>query len=201
MEKKHTKNNNKIIRALSIIGDFIFVPVIIVMIILCFFLLVCRFNNSLPTVFNNTVITVLSDSMNPEFKKGDTVLIKKITAEELKKGDIIAFYRYSESEAPSVIWFHRIVGISYTEDGYIAFQTKGDNNLLPDNNWTREDYVVGVYNSKGVLIHKFLTFAVTRAGIVCMVILPAGLIFMFEGVVMINLIDKKIKIKNKGEQK
>lgn len=109
VEKRKQARMSLLKRAL--IGNFIFAPIITLMMVICFFLLSSQKNNSLPTIFDNMIVIIVSNSMKPEFVRGDVMTIKKVAAEDLKEGDVIAFYRYPESKFPSVIWFHRIVDI------------------------------------------------------------------------------------------
>lgn len=68
-------------------------------------------------------------SMEPEFRAGDLIFIKSISASEVKENDIIVF------EVPSLvrehynypqIVAHRVIEINQ-RDGQIVFRTKGDN--------------------------------------------------------------------------
>jgi signal peptidase I len=71
---------------------------------------------------------VRSGSMHPVFNTGDMVVLTKVDASDLKKGDIITFDR---PDKPGTLVTHRIVGISTNASGK-AFQTKGDFNDSAD---------------------------------------------------------------------
>ncbi|MBI4163894.1 MAG: signal peptidase I [Candidatus Aenigmarchaeota archaeon] len=66
------------------------------------------------------IVAVESNSMQPTFSRGDILIIKGASAEEIKQGDIIVFFA-PERGAPIV---HRVV--TRNADG--TFQTKGDAN-------------------------------------------------------------------------
>ena len=90
------------------------------------------------------MIAIMSNSMNPLYYKGDVVVIEKIDNQQLKKGDIIAFYDDNKN-----LIVHRINNI---ENGYIT--TKGDNNSSIDLKRIKIEDVEGKY-----LFHiKFLGY-------------------------------------------
>jgi signal peptidase I len=71
---------------------------------------------------------VRSGSMHPTFDTGDMVVLTKVEASDLKKGDIITFDR---PDKPGTLVTHRIVGITTNDQGR-SFQTKGDFNDAQD---------------------------------------------------------------------
>lgn len=95
-------------------------------------------------------ISILSNSMNPLYSRGDMVFIKNLNYEEklsLKLNDIIAFYDKNGN-----LIVHRIVKIIDGED--ILFVTKGDNNEFNDSEILKIEDIKGKY-----LFHiKYLGF-------------------------------------------
>ena len=94
--------------------------------------------------FHYYAVAVASGSMSPEIKKGDVVIIEKISDksyETLKVVDIIA-YKYND-----VIVVHRIINIIKDGDEYY-FYSKGDANNNIDNFTIYEDMIIGVVNYK-----------------------------------------------------
>ena len=92
-------------------------------------------------IFKYQPIAVLSNSMVPEFARGDAVIIEKITKEDLKKlkkGNIIYF-----SKDRNLI-IHRIVSIKKLDDGTVEVKTKGDNNNASDNWIVTDKEIIGV---------------------------------------------------------
>ncbi len=80
---------------------------------------------------------ILSGSMEPLFKKGDVVLIQKISStQEVKVGDIIQFRQ------GSVRITHRVIQIKET-NGTKVYITKGDANNAPDADPVSPQQVVG----------------------------------------------------------
>lgn len=127
-----------------------YIPFVIVLIIL-----VCFISGS----FKYQPIAVLSDSMVPEFSRGDAVIIKKINDKELKKlkkGDIL----YYNKEGKPII--HRIISVKI-EGKNVEFSTKGDNNNT-DDPWTVKSkevigtarFMIPFIGYPSVLVSEFL---------------------------------------------
>lgn len=84
-------------------------------------------------------IAIMSYSMVPTFSRGAVVFsvsIKEKDLNKLQKGDIL-HYRSKYGEV-----IHRIIDIK-EKDGKLTFQTQGDNNNAPDNNWVEAEDVIG----------------------------------------------------------
>ncbi|MBE6138943.1 MAG: signal peptidase I [Firmicutes bacterium] len=89
-------------------------------------------------VFKYGSIAILSNSMQPLYSKGDTIVYKKLNEEEkdnLNIGDIIVYYDKNENTI-----IHRIVNIQ--DNGII---TKGDNNENNDNQIVKLSDIKGKY--------------------------------------------------------
>jgi len=87
------------------------------------------------------------NSMYPALKKGDGIIIKKLSDEEkenLQVGDIIAFYD------GNIIVTHRITRID--RDGEIQYVTKGDNNDTKDITKQKKDDIIGIVKIRIPLI-------------------------------------------------
>lgn len=65
-------------------------------------------------------LVVQTDSMSPLIQPGDQVLISKVTAEQISRGDIIVFRRNEN------LYVHRVIKQRQTRAG-IQFIEKGDN--------------------------------------------------------------------------
>lgn len=79
---------------------------------------------------------ILSNSMNPSIKRGDMVVIKKITYENIKINDVI------EYKLDKIYIVHRVINIKQTKNGNI-YITKGDNNLVRDSKSVTEKQITG----------------------------------------------------------
>ena len=89
-------------------------------------------------IFPIIPVAVASESMNPEFRRGDMVYVVKTHPDELKIGDILQYTR----SGISII--HRITAIQRMPDGRRYFVTKGDNNPNEDRWPVYDEQVLGV---------------------------------------------------------
>ena len=71
------------------------------------------------------VFNIVSESMEPTLEINDVVVVQKCELPELREGDIITF------EQEGRIISHRIIDIT-KEKRITKFETKGDNNEIPD---------------------------------------------------------------------
>ena len=87
------------------------------------------------------LVAIGSGSMEPIIYRGDAIILKKISADNVKMGDILV-YKHN-----GVIIAHRVVGLDRKN---MLFKTKGDNNNVVDNYDISADDVLGivVYNVK-----------------------------------------------------
>ena len=92
-------------------------------------------------LFSYQLIAVGSDSMKPKISMGDTVIVKKVKAYDVKKGDILIFKHDNK------IIIHRVIKILNIEDK-LYFVTKGDSNEKADSYVTHEDDVIGISKFK-----------------------------------------------------
>jgi len=85
-------------------------------------------------------MTVLSGSMEPEFKTGDLIYVKEVDYRELKAGDVITFKPGDETVAT-----HRIVEVvpDETDSTVVRYRTKGDANDSEDGSLVHCRNVVG----------------------------------------------------------
>ena len=71
-------------------------------------------------------VAVATGSMEPVIHPGDAVVVASAQPEKLQAGDIIQFRR------GDLTVIHRIVEVTETPEGELAFMTRGDNNNAPD---------------------------------------------------------------------
>ena len=113
---------------------YIFLVIILYNIVLLYMSYIDKFDTPSFYIYKSYVIT--TNSMEPELKKDDLVVIKKAKADNLKQGDIITFKQNGETIT------HRIVQIDDIEDGKL-YITKGDNNNVQDEQGLRFDQIEG----------------------------------------------------------
>ncbi|PIA57340.1 hypothetical protein AQUCO_00600222v1 [Aquilegia coerulea] len=91
---------------------------------------------------DSPVVVVLSGSMEPGFKRGDTLFLH-MNASPISSGEIIVF----NVEGKDIPIVHRVITVHEQRDtGEIAILTKGDNNPLDDRN--------GIYSTDQLWLHR-----------------------------------------------
>ena len=113
---------------------YIFLVIILYNIVLLYMSYIDKFDT--PSFYIYKAYLITTNSMEPELKKDDVVVIKKAKADNLKQGDIITFKQNGETIT------HRIVQIDDIEDGKL-YITKGDNNNVQDEQGLRFDQIEG----------------------------------------------------------
>lgn len=159
--KKSEKGKFKIIK--NIIEYLIIFLIILANIILIYKSI--KNPNKTPDLFGKKAFVIISGSMIPEIQIGDIVIVNDTN--NVKISDIIAFRRES-----SVI-VHRIIN-EMNVNGNLMYQTKGDNNNVPDVELVNKDSIEGVLIGKIPFIGKILMFLYNNLYIVvviCIVIL------------------------------
>lgn len=118
--------------------------------------------NKLPMPFGYGAAVVLSGSMEPEFSKGDLIIVKE--TEDFDLNDIVVF------ESDNALVVHRVVGMGKDE-----VVTKGDANNVADEPITK-DAVLGKVLFWIPYLGTFVGFLKTPAGIIIMIALAILLI-------------------------
>lgn len=155
-------------------------------------------NDGIPSIFGNSVINIVSDSMKPEFKKGDMIIIDKVESDktheiafEIEKafnenkenGPIITYYADINGDGRDAeLETHRVVGVKLVSGNYY-FETMGDNPEMSHGK-SKEVHmskVVGVYNGTRIAgIGGVINFLSGSLGFFLCVVLPLILFFLYE---------------------
>ena len=142
-----------------------------------------------PSVLGYVPLSVQSDSMVPEFEKGDLIISKAVDdSTALEKGDIITYQTTIEGE--EVLNTHRIVDVTET-DGFVFYTTKGDNNEIED----AEPVVYYSVAAKwdGIKLEGWgeaYDFLTSQFGFFLVILLPLIIFFLYEIIRFIkNLIE------------
>ena len=133
------------------------------------------------------MFNIVSESMEPTINVNDVVVVQKCQSLELQKGDIITF----EQDGRTIS--HRILNIT-KEKGNIKFETKGDNNEIPDPDLVEQEQVYGkvLFKIKG--IGKIISYIQNARGFINVAI------FVIIVFILVSLKDKQKnnrKIKRK----
>ncbi len=126
------------------------------------------------------LMVVSGSSMEPTLEDGDLVVVKGIRIEDIKVGDIVAFY---EPRTHAKIITHRVIRIVKTQSGKVLLETKGDNN--PESDYERWGWLVSEDDLIGKVIYRLpglgrvVRFMRTPVGVL--------LIAMFYGLLLYEL--------------
>ena len=110
----------------AILTDILVYPVLIIAFVCAIFMSSAKANNQVPSILGNSVVQVLTNSMDlgteQSYKVGDVLIINQnINLNEVDVGDCIAFYApkqsgYVDDQGNSLVIFHRVVRIVYVKD-------------------------------------------------------------------------------------
>ena len=166
-------------KAVKIIFDILTWILLILAFIVTVLVISSDKNNGTASLFGYMPFTVESDSMKPEFSKGDLVLDKEIDdIHSLKEGDVITFWTMAGSQR--IRNTHRIVAIN-DNGGALSFTTKGDNNPINDTTDVNQGDIIGKWTgTKLGGAGKAMDFLRTRKGFFICIIIPMGIFFIFE---------------------
>jgi len=159
----------------SILGNFVFALLLVMMVALSFFLIQSNISGGAPQIAGYQIYIVLSGSMSPEFDEGSLALVREVEPEQLVIGDVITFRSQAESESLTT---HRIVEVNL-DDG-LKFITRGDANLANDPNPVLADNVVGRVTGSVPYIGYLMNFVQTRQGLILLIFIPGILIIVYE---------------------
>ena len=165
-QKEKTTLSHKIFTVVGIILCIILIPVLITNITLVIKSYTAP--DDVPSIGGYMPMIVLTDSMHPEIKGGDLVVIKSVDAEDIKVGDVITFFDPNSKSKTTTT--HRVIEIK-TVDGELTFVTQGDANSGADGDIPATN-LVGLYQFRVPLMGKVAMFMQTTVGLVICVVVP-----------------------------
>lgn len=209
MNEKKRINWGKIKKILHYITTVIMYSVFFVMLFIGFILLMyvidikrnAASGEYTPPLFSAYVI--ISPSMEPTIKVQDAVILKRVEAEDIKKGDIITFTS-TDDRYSGVTITHRVVGVEQTSSGKYMFRTKGDNNNTEDPTLVGEDYINGKVILKIPKIGYIQYFLSQAYGWIIAIVIPCAGIIIYDIIKVIKLVKKNLVKKvapTKGKKK
>ena len=147
--------------------------------IVAFVLILSSSKQGLPSFFGYSFLTVSTDSMSPEYKQGDMIIIEKTDFSSLKVGDDICFV----SSDPKIKGFpntHRIHDIKTDEQGERYFVTKGVANVKPDEYFVYDNQLIGEVIWSSTFFGKVFSIIVTQEFMFFALIVPLVAIIFTE---------------------
>jgi len=153
----------------------ILIPILIINITL----IIKSYTNTdeVPSVSGYLPLIVLTDSMYPEIESGDLIICHTEKPENVKEGDVIAFFDPAGNGSSVVT--HRVMEITEV-DGEIAYITKGDANNIEDEKPVPGDNLVGVYKTRIAGMGSVAMFMQSTQGLILCVVVPILLLIGYD---------------------
>ncbi len=166
-EKKNTGALHKTATIIGVILCIILLPILIINITL----IIRSLTNpdKVPSVGSIFPLIVLTDSMFPEIESGDLIICHTAEPEEIRVGDVIAFFDPAGSGSSVVT--HRVTEVT-EQDGAPAWKTKGDANNAEDRLPVPAKKLVGVYDRSIPGLGNAVMFMQSTAGLIICVVCP-----------------------------
>ena len=168
----------KLNKFLTILGTVLCIVLVPILIINCTLIAKSVLNkDEVPSIGGYMPLIVLTDSMYPTIESGDLIICHTEDANDIEKGDIISFF--DPAGNGSSIVTHRVIEVT-SQDGQVAFKTKGDGNNVEDQMLVPADKLVSVYQMRIAGAGNVAMFMQTTPGLVCCVGLPLALILGYD---------------------
>jgi len=153
----------------------ILIPILIINITL----IIKSYTNTdeVPSVSGYLPLIVLTDSMYPEIESGDLIICHTEKPENVKEGDVIAFFDPAGNGSSVVT--HRVMEITEV-DGEIAYITKGDANNIEDEKPVPGENLVGVYKTRIAGMGSVAMFMQSTQGLILCVVVPILLLIGYD---------------------
>ena len=174
IQEKPTNQNKQVDKkqkTLTIIGIVLCVILVPILVINCTLIIKSFINkDEVPDFAGVVPLIVLSDSMYPDIKKGDLIIVNATDINDIAVDDVISFYAAEDDY--TTIWTHKVIEVIEEENGEVKFRTQGINNPTPDGKLREADKIVGKWNNFRIGGAGNLAMAMQRPGglIICVVV-------------------------------
>ena len=174
MNYKQEKSN----KFLTILGTVLCIVLVPILIINCTLIAKSYLNkDEVPSVGGYMPLIVLTDSMYPTNESGDLIICHTEDPENIVEGDIISFFDPAGNGTSIVT--HRVLEVT-SQDGELAFKTKGDGNNVEDQLLVPAKNLVSVYQSRIPGAGNVAMFMQTTPGLIVCVVLPLCLLVGYD---------------------
>lgn len=140
---------------------------------------------------------IISPSMEPQIKVYDVVVTMTVDPSTIKVGDVISFIS-SSSISRGLLVTHRVVSIAKASNDELAFQTKGDNNLVADSSMAMASSIVGKVIFKIPQLGRVQFFLAQKSGWLMVVVLPALGVIIYDFIKLFRLLGVNEKMEKLG---
>jgi signal peptidase I len=188
-------NKDLILKTAKITGNVFFYLIIVLLIMFSIANMQMKKENDIANIFGRGFMSVLTASMDGDqvdsFTTSDLIFVDVLdqpTPDDISIDDIIVFFKLDLDDNPSNgsqpgFVTHRVID-SFELNGQTYLITKGDANALADDKAIDVRDVLAVYRSKWVGAGSALKYLQTPTGFALAIILPVGLLFIFQGFIL-----------------
>lgn len=174
-EKAKTTTAHKVLTVTGIVLCILLIPILIIN---CTLIVKSFASDEVPNIGGVMPLIVLTDSMYPVIESGDLIICQTEEPENIKVGDMIAFFDPAGNGSSVVT--HRVVEVT-EKDGRLAWRTKGDNNNVEDRLAVTEDKLVAKYTGTRLAgFGNVALFMQTTPGLIVCVICPILLLVGYD---------------------
>lgn len=172
-------------RVLKLFNHIVTILLFVLLITVAGMVLMTNISGGEPEIFGYQLKTVLSGSMEPDIQTGSIIVVEPGgDMTRFDKNDIITF-RDEDKDLTT----HRIVEVEKSGE-HTMYQTKGDNNDVPDTNPVLSDNVVAEYTGYSVPYIGYLTnYAQSKNGAL-LLLLPGVLLLLYSIVTIWKALSK-----------
>ncbi|MBU9722451.1 MULTISPECIES: signal peptidase I SipW [Bacillaceae] len=183
----------------KITSGFITFALFVSLIFMVFVVITTQASGGEPEVFGYQIKTVLSGSMEPEFKTGSIIAVEPGgDMTRFQEGDIITFM-----ERENMLITHRIIDVIHSGD-HVMYETKGDANAAPDSELVLSENVVAKYSGFTIpYVGYIASFAQSKEGGALLLIVPGLLLIFYAGFTIwqgISEMERTNKRKDRSER-
>ncbi len=135
-------------------------------------------NNDISKIGKFIPLNVKTNSMEPTIDKGDFILMEEVDVNNLKVGDVIAFFATEDNQV--IVKTHRIVDVVEDNAGR-SFITRGDFNKVNDSVPVFPADVIGIWNEVRLAkVGTVLDFISSQYGFLICIVLPLLILFVYQ---------------------
>jgi signal peptidase len=165
--------------------------------------------DGVPSLFGNSYISIVSDSMAPSIRTGDMIVVKKVSgmpeAAQCKEGDVITFYSSQDingdGKVGNDIETHQIIKVR-EDNGFVYYTTMGTNEEYSHGIADPEilsSSVIGIYTGTKISgLGSVISFLGSSTGFLVCIVIPLAIFFLYE---LIRFVVMFIKVKGPKEAK
>ena len=187
--------NQNLKEKITKIGNAVIIGLLVLSAGILIFVTACIAQRKPVIFFGNSVMQIVTGSMEPTIHVDDCVLVRQVSPDTLQIGDIIA-YTSEDAQIAGLTVMHRIK--ERLPDG--NFITQGDANPIPDELPVRPEQIQGKFIRKSRFFSWLTSFANFRKSVLFLVMCLTSAMAFYEAKTVMQ-IGKEVRQESAKEQK